>query len=175
MNTTSIIAIIVVLVVAAAGLALHPQSPLTIIYLFPDDIYHGWVRLFYRRDDNHGPRFPYPKPQPAPTPAPTPTPAPVFPPNGYNPNLPPRFPADPSIKPIPVAPPAPFPSVEPNGYRPHPNIPAHHGFPVNPNENIPFSPSPHPAPMRPSFPPNIQPIEPQHDMDLHPFGSNPLA
>jgi hypothetical protein len=168
MNNTSIAvaAIIIVLVVAAAGLALHPQSPLTIIYLFPDDIYRGWVRLFYPRDDNHGPRFPYPKPEPQPQPQPQPQPHPSFPPNGYNPNLPPLFPANPTVKPIPVAP-----TPEPSGYRPHPNIPAHHGFPVNPNGNIPFSPSPNPAPMRPSFPPNIQPIEPQHDKDLFPFAA----
>ena len=172
MNNTSIAvaAIIVVLFVAAAGLALHPQSPLTIIYLFPDDIYRGWVRLFYPRDDNHGRRFPYPHPHPEPTP--TPTPIPVNPPNGYNPNLPHRFSVDHSIKPIPAAPSS---SFEPNGFRPHPNIPAHHGFPVNPNGNLPVSPNPNPSPVRPSFPSNIQPIEPHHDMDLHPFGLNPLA
>lgn len=171
MSNTSIAitAIIVVLLVAAVGLALHPQSPLTIVYLFPDDIYRGWMRLFYTRDDNHGPRFPYPKPTPDPLNPNLPI-NPTNPPNGYIPSLPPRFPVDPSVKPI-----KPIPASDPNGYRPHPNIPAHHGFPVNPNGNIPISPNPNPTPNRPSFPPNIQPIEPHHDMDLHPFGSNPLA
>jgi len=168
-TTVAVAAIVVVLLVAAAGLALHPQSPLAIIYLFPDDIYHGWVRLFYRRDDNHGEHHGHRVPKPSQHNPNLPI-NPTNPPNGYIPSLPPRFPADPSIKPIPVAT-----SFEPNSFRPHPNIPAHHGFPVNPNGNIPATPNPNPSPNRPSFPINIQPVEPHHNMDLHPFGSNPLA
>ncbi len=142
MSNTSIAvaAIIVLLLVAAAGLALHPQSPLTIIYLFPDDIYHGWRRLFYTRDDNH--RRPH-SPKPAPLNPNLPI-NPTNPPNGYIPSLPPRFPVDPNSKPIPAD--------------PHPNIPAHRGFPVNPNGNI--TPSPNPS---------FLPIE-HHSHDLHPFG-----
>ena len=183
MNNTSIAvaAIIVVLVVAAAGLALHPESPLTIVYLFPSDIYHWWIRFFYSNGR------PYPRPQPQPRPHPTgyiPGLAPKFPvnpnpPNGYDPSLQPKFPVnpnppngyDPSLAPkFPVRPPepAPFdPTPNASGYKPH--MPAQHGFPVNPNGNItPYTPNPRPKPI-PT--PNIQPIEPHHNDELFPFSA----
>jgi hypothetical protein len=173
-NTAAVIAVIVILLVAAAGLALHPSSPLTIIYLFPDDLYHGWIRLFYPRDDNHGRRFPYPKPQPSPEPRPEPNP---LPPNGYNPALPPRFPVQPPSSFTPSHNiPARFPAdsngytpIHPNPSPPNPSFNPSRPYPVNPNGNIPVTPNPNPSPLRPSYPPTIQPIEPNHSIDLHPL------
>lgn len=156
-TTVAVISIVVVLLVAA-GVLLHPESPLTIIYLFPVDFYYSVVRIFY-------PRY-RPGPGPRPNPAPQPNP-----PNGYRPDLPPRFPVNPSPSPNNFVP-------ENNGFKPglEPHFPtsgsipasyspsATNFLPVNPNNNVtPYSPPLDPT--RSAF----KAIEPSHAKDLHPY------
>ena len=141
-NTTVAVICIVVVLLVAAGVLLHPQSPLTIIYLLPSDIYHYVVRIVYPS------LRPQPQPQPQPRPQPHPNPEPSnFDPdnNGYKPGLGPLFPAAGSI---------------PANYSPS----ATNYLPVNPNNNVtPYSP-----PLDPTRP-AAQPMEPSHAMDLHPY------
>ena len=143
-NTTVAVICIVVVLLVAAGVLLHPQSPLTIIYLLPSDIYHYVVRIVYPS------LRPQPQPQPRPQPRPHPHPSPEpsnFDPdnNGYRPGLGPLFPASGSI---------------PASYTPS----ATNFLPVNPNNNVtPYSP-----PLDPTRP-ATQPMEPSHAMDLHPY------
>ena len=153
-STIAVICIGVVLLVAAAGILLHPESPLTIIYLFPNDIYYWWVRVFR----------PHYRPGPSPRPHPNP-------PNGYRPDLPPRFPVNPEPSPANFVP-------DNNGYKPglgplfptSGSIPASYTpsatnfLPVNPNNNVtPYSPPLDPT--RPAF----KPMELSHEKDLHPY------
>lgn len=143
-NTTVAVICIVVVLLVAAGVLLHPQSPLTIIYLFPSDIYQYVVRIVY----------PPPRPQPRPDhkpdhpPHPSPEPSPAnFNPdnNGYKPGLGPLFPTS---------------GLIPASYTPS----ATNYLPVNPNNNVtPYSPPLDPT--RPAF----NPIEPSYPKDLYPY------
>jgi len=143
-NTTVAVICIVVVLLVAAGVLLHPQSPLTIIYLFPSDIYQYVVRFVYPRPYPHPHHHPDPRPHPRPHPAPEPS---NFDPdnNGYRPGLGPLFPASGSI---------------PASYTPS----ATNFLPVNPNNNVtPYSPPLDPT--RPAY----TPVEPSHAKDLHPY------
>jgi hypothetical protein len=167
MNNSTIAVIAIVVLFVAAGVLLHPESPLTIIYLFPADLYSYWVRIFYPS------RSPFPRPHPSPRPEPRPHPGPSATPtnfvptnNGYDPGLGPLFPSEGSV-PTNFVP-------QNNGYNPGlgPRFPGVPFMPVNPNNNItPYTPNPNPSPNRPSFPPGIQPIEPHHEMGFHPYSS----
>jgi hypothetical protein len=146
-NTTVAVISIVVVLLVAAGVLLHPQSPLTIIYLLPSDIYQYVVRIVYTG------RHPRPHPNPGPhhpkipvNPSPEPSPANFVPENnGYKPGLGPLFPAS---------------GLIPASYTPS----ATNFLPVNPNNNVtPYSPPLDPT--RPAF----KAIEPSHAKDLHPY------